>query len=41
VTLLGLKGTARFESPFLMRYGEFVSGCLIALTGLVVMLVGH
>ena len=40
VTLIGLKGTARLESPFLMRYGEVVSGSLIALTGLVLMLSG-
>jgi nickel/cobalt transporter (NicO) family protein len=40
VVLIGLKGTARLESPFLMKYGETVSGVLIALTGLVVMLSG-
>jgi ABC-type nickel/cobalt efflux system permease component RcnA len=40
VALLGLKGTARLESPFLTRYGEAVSGVLIALTGLVVMFSG-
>jgi hypothetical protein len=38
VTLLGLRGTARLTSPFLTRYGEAVSGGLVALTGLVVML---
>ncbi len=40
VAIIGLKGTARLESPFLMRYGEVVSGALIAVTGLVVMLAG-
>lgn len=40
IVLLGLRGTARLESPFLMRYGEAVSGALIAVTGLVVMLSG-
>lgn len=40
VVHLGLRGTARLESRFLMRYGEVVSGGLIALTGLLVMLFG-
>jgi ABC-type nickel/cobalt efflux system permease component RcnA len=40
IVLVGLKGTARLESPFLMRFGEAVSGALIAVTGLVVMLSG-
>jgi len=33
VTWLGLRGTARLDRPFLARYGEAVSGGLIALTG--------
>jgi nickel/cobalt exporter len=41
VTLLGLRGTVRLESAFLMRYGEVVSGALILLTGTVVLLAGH
>jgi hypothetical protein len=41
VVLLGLRGTARLESPFLMRYGEAVSGGLIAATGLLLILVGR
>ena len=41
VVVLGLKGTARIESPFLARYGEAVSGIIIAVTGLVFMLIGH
>ncbi len=40
VALLGLRGTARLESPFLIRYGEAVSGGLIAVTGLVVYFAG-
>jgi len=40
VALIGLRGTARLESPFLIRYGEVISGALIAVTGLVVMLLG-
>ncbi len=40
VALLGLRGTARLESPFLIRYGEAVSGGLIAVTGLLVLLSG-
>ncbi|MBI3448063.1 MAG: hypothetical protein HY049_03960 [Acidobacteria bacterium] len=40
VALIGLRGTARLESPFLIRYGEVLSGALIAATGLVVMLFG-
>lgn len=40
VALIGLHGTARLESPFLIRYGEVISGALIAVTGLVVMLFG-
>ncbi len=38
VVILGLKGTARLESRFLIRYGEALSGGLIALTGLLVLL---
>jgi len=41
VVMIGLRGTARIESPFLMKYGEVVSGALIALTGLVVMISGR
>lgn len=41
IALLGLHGTARLESPFLIRYGEAVSGGVIALTGLLVLFVGH
>ena len=41
VVLLGLRGTARLESPFLIRYGEVVSGGLITLTGLIIMVAGH
>lgn len=41
VTLAGLHGTSRLTSPFLTRYGEAISGTLIALTGLVVLLAGH
>jgi len=37
---LGLKGTTRLESTFLVRYGEAVSGALIALTGAAVLIVG-
>lgn len=33
VTWLGLRGTARLDRPFLARYGEAVSGGLIAATG--------
>lgn len=40
-TLLGLRGTARLTSSFLTRYGEALSGGLIALTGMVVMLLGR
>ncbi len=39
VTLLGLRGTVHLMSPFLTRYGEAVSGGLIALTGIVLLLV--
>ena len=39
VTRLGLKGTAGLTSPFLTRYGEALSGGLIALTGMVMLLV--
>lgn len=39
-TLLGLRGTTRLTSAFLTRYGEALSGGLIALTGVVVMLAG-
>lgn len=38
-TLAGRHGTARLTSPFLTRYGEALSGGLIALTGLAVMLI--
>lgn len=38
VTLLGLRGTRRLTSPFLTRYGEALSGGLIALTGLAILL---
>ena len=38
VTLLGMRGTARLTSPFLTRYGEALSGGLIALTGVAVLL---
>lgn len=41
VTLLGLHGTARLTSPFLTRYGEALSGALIALTGLAVLVAGE
>jgi nickel/cobalt exporter len=41
VVMIGLRGTARLESRFLTRYGEVVSGALIAVTGLVVMLSGR
>ncbi len=41
VVVLGMKGTARIESSFLARYGEAVSGIIIAVTGLVLMLIGH
>jgi hypothetical protein len=37
--LIGHRGTARLTSPFLTRYGEALSGGLIALTGLAVMLI--
>jgi ABC-type nickel/cobalt efflux system permease component RcnA len=40
VVMIGLKGTARLESPFLMRYGEVVSGAIIAATGLVIAFMG-
>jgi hypothetical protein len=40
VTLAGLHGTSRLTSPFLTRYGEALSGGLIALTGLGVLLAG-
>jgi nickel/cobalt transporter (NicO) family protein len=40
VTLAGLHGTSRLTSPFLTRYGEALSGALIALTGLGVLLAG-
>ncbi|HXI03145.1 MAG TPA: hypothetical protein VNI57_08200 [Candidatus Saccharimonadales bacterium] len=40
VALLGLHGTARLESPFLIRYGEALSGGLIAATGLVIYFAG-
>ncbi len=38
-TLIGHRGTSRLTSPFLTRYGEALSGGLIALTGLAVMLI--
>ncbi len=41
VVLIGLRGTARLESPFLTKYGEVISGTLIAVTGLIVMLSGR
>lgn len=41
VVLLGLRGTARLESPFLIRYGEALSGGLIVLTGLITLLAGQ
>jgi nickel/cobalt exporter len=37
-TLLGLRGASRLTSTFLTRYGEALSGGLIALTGVAVML---
>ncbi len=40
VALLGLRGTARLESPFLIRWGEVLSGALIVATGLLVYLAG-
>ena len=40
-TLIGLRGTARLTSSFLTRYGEALSGGLIALTGIVVMLISN
>ena len=40
VTRLGLHGTSRLTSPFLTRYGEALSGALIALTGAAVLLMG-
>lgn len=40
VALLGLRGTARLESPFLIRYGEALSGALIAATGLLIYITG-
>lgn len=40
LAMLGLKGTARLESTFLVRYGEAVSGGLIAVTGLAILIVG-
>ena len=39
VTLLGLRSTEHLTSPFLTRYGEALSGGLIALTGLVILIV--
>ncbi len=38
-TLIGHHGTSRLTSPFLTRYGEALSGGLIALTGLALMLI--
>jgi len=38
MTRLGLHGTSRLTSPFLTRYGEALSGGLIALIGLAVLL---
>ncbi len=38
VTMLGRRGTLRLTSPFLTRYGEALSGGLIALTGLALLL---
>ena len=40
MALLGLHGTSRLTSPFLTRYGEALSGALIALTGLAVLWIG-
>jgi len=40
VTLAGLRGTSRLTSPFLTRYGEALSGGLIAATGAAVLLLG-
>ena len=40
VTLAGLHGTSRLTSPFLTRYGEALSGALIAATGAGVLLLG-
>ena len=37
-TLLGLRGASRLTSTFLTRYGEALSGALIALTGVAVVL---
>lgn len=41
VTLAGLRGTSHLTSPFLTRYGEALSGALIAITGLLVLVAGH
>jgi hypothetical protein len=41
VTLMGLHGTSRLTSPFLTRYGEALSGGLIAATGTAVLLLGR
>lgn len=38
-TLVGHHGTSRLTSPFLTRYGEALSGGIIALTGLALMLI--
>ncbi len=38
MALLGLHGTSRLTSPFLTRYGEALSGGLIALIGVAVLL---
>ena len=40
VTMLGRRGTLRLTSPFLTRYGEALSGGIIALTGIVLLLAG-
>jgi len=40
VTLAGLRGTSRLTSPFLTRYGEALSGGLIAATGAAMLLLG-
>jgi threonine/homoserine/homoserine lactone efflux protein len=37
VTWLGLRGTARLDRPFLARYGEAVSGGIIAATGIAIL----
>ena len=37
VIWLGLRGTARLDRPFLARYGEAVSGGIIAVTGIAIL----